>query len=78
MIRVLVVDDHPVLRVGLSQLLEEADDISLVGLAEDGKEALRPPKESSSGTSDGERAMSTTAQICRRLVTSSNEIEPNG
>jgi DNA-binding NarL/FixJ family response regulator len=36
MIRVLVVDDHPVLRSGLAQLLEQADGIALVGTAADG------------------------------------------
>jgi DNA-binding NarL/FixJ family response regulator len=40
MIRVLVVDDHPVVRAGLVQLLEEAQDVALAGLAEDGDEAL--------------------------------------
>jgi DNA-binding NarL/FixJ family response regulator len=39
-IRVLAVDDHPVVRAGLAQLLEEADDITLVGAAEDGERAL--------------------------------------
>jgi DNA-binding NarL/FixJ family response regulator len=36
MIRVLVVDDHPVLRSGLAQLLQKAEGIDLVGLAADG------------------------------------------
>ena len=40
MIEVLIVDDHPVVRAGLAQLLEEADDIALVGMAEDGEGAL--------------------------------------
>ena len=40
MIRVLVVDDHPVVRAGLVQLLEEAQDVALAGMAEDGDEAL--------------------------------------
>jgi DNA-binding NarL/FixJ family response regulator len=39
-IHVLVVDDHPVVRTGLAQLLDEADDIALVGMAEDGEGAL--------------------------------------
>ncbi|HEY9335082.1 MAG TPA: response regulator transcription factor [Kribbella sp.] len=40
MIRVLVVDDHPVVRSGLSGMLAVTDDISVVGEAGDGFEAL--------------------------------------
>ncbi|MGW5191271.1 response regulator transcription factor [Kribbella sp. NPDC004138] len=40
MIRVLVVDDHPVVRSGLSGMLAVTDDISVVGEAGDGLEAL--------------------------------------
>ena len=40
MIRVLIVDDHAVVRAGLAQLLENADDIEVVGLAPDGERAL--------------------------------------
>jgi DNA-binding NarL/FixJ family response regulator len=36
MIRVLVVDDHPVLRSGLAQLLGQAEGVELVGLAAEG------------------------------------------
>jgi len=39
-IRVLLVDDHPALRLGLRVLLERAPDVELVGEAEDGAEAL--------------------------------------
>ena len=35
-----MVDDHPVLRSGLEQLLSGADDIEVVGTAADGAEAL--------------------------------------
>ncbi|MCU1452486.1 MAG: two component transcriptional regulator, LuxR family [Acidimicrobiales bacterium] len=41
MIRVLVVDDHAMVRSGLEQLLSTADDIELVGTAADGEAALR-------------------------------------
>jgi len=40
MIRVAVVDDHAIVRTGLAQLLSTADDIELVGMAEDGQASL--------------------------------------
>jgi DNA-binding NarL/FixJ family response regulator len=40
MIRVLIADDHVVVRAGLQQLLATADDIELVGMAADGAEAV--------------------------------------
>ena len=40
-IRVLLVDDHPALRVGLRVLLDQADDIQVVGEAGDAGSALR-------------------------------------
>jgi DNA-binding NarL/FixJ family response regulator len=41
MIKVLVVDDHELVRHGLAMLLGSADDIELVGQACDGAEAIR-------------------------------------
>jgi DNA-binding NarL/FixJ family response regulator len=35
-IRVVVIDDHPMLRSGLAQLLEQAEGVELIGLAPDG------------------------------------------
>ena len=40
MIRVLVVDDHPVMRVGLRTVLEALGDIRVVAEAADGEEAV--------------------------------------
>jgi DNA-binding NarL/FixJ family response regulator len=40
MIRVLVADDHPIVRSGIVGLLADADDISVVGEAADGAEAV--------------------------------------
>lgn len=40
MIRLLVVDDHAIVRRGLEMLFATADDIELVGLAADGAEAV--------------------------------------
>jgi DNA-binding NarL/FixJ family response regulator len=39
-IRLLVVDDHVVVRAGLSRLLANYDDVELVGTAADGEEAV--------------------------------------
>jgi DNA-binding NarL/FixJ family response regulator len=40
MIRVLIADDHPVVRHGLATMLKGLDGIEVVGQAEDGQEAL--------------------------------------
>lgn len=40
MIRVLIADDHPVVRAGIKQILAEATDIELCGEAESGQEVL--------------------------------------
>ena len=40
MIRVVIADDHRVVRVGLEQLLGTFDDVSIVGVATDGEEAV--------------------------------------
>ena len=41
MIRVLIVDDHPVVRNGLQGFLNAQPDLVVVGAASDGEEALR-------------------------------------
>jgi DNA-binding NarL/FixJ family response regulator len=40
-IRILIADDHTLLRNGLRALINEEDDITVVGEAEDGREAVR-------------------------------------
>ncbi len=40
MIRVLLVDDHKLVRAGLQSLLDSTDDLTVVGAASDGAEAL--------------------------------------
>jgi DNA-binding NarL/FixJ family response regulator len=45
MIRVLIVDDHAVVRRGLEQLIESAPDLECVGAASDGGEAVRLAEE---------------------------------
>ncbi len=44
-IRVMVVDDHPVMRSGLRQVLEASGRFEVVGLAGDGEEAVRTVEE---------------------------------
>lgn len=39
-IRVVIADDHAVVRTGLAQLLSTVDDVELVGVAADGDEAI--------------------------------------
>ena len=45
MIRVVLVDDHAVVRSGLTQLLDASGDIAVVGTAADGAEALEVVRE---------------------------------
>jgi DNA-binding NarL/FixJ family response regulator len=45
LIRVLIADDHPILRDGLSRLLEDEGDFQVVGQASDGTEAVRLARE---------------------------------
>ena len=40
-IRVLITDDHSIVREGYALILETADDIEVIGEAGDGAEALR-------------------------------------
>jgi two-component system, NarL family, invasion response regulator UvrY len=40
MIRILLVDDHELVRTGLEALLNAADDIAVVGVAQSGEEAV--------------------------------------
>ncbi len=44
-IRVLIADDHQIVREGLAVILNEQDDIVVVGLAEDGNEAVVKARE---------------------------------
>jgi DNA-binding NarL/FixJ family response regulator len=41
MIKVIIVDDHPVVRRGLKQILQEEPDVKVVGEAESAQEALK-------------------------------------
>jgi DNA-binding NarL/FixJ family response regulator len=46
-IRVLLVDDQPLLRMGFRLILEGEDDLQVVGEASDGAEAIRQVREAS-------------------------------
>jgi YesN/AraC family two-component response regulator len=41
MIKVLLADDHAIVRAGLVRIVEESGDIEVVAEASDGREALR-------------------------------------
>ena len=45
MIRVLIVDDHTIVRRGLKAFLAQTDDIQVIGEADNGLEAVRLSKE---------------------------------
>ncbi len=44
-IRILIVDDHPIMRDGICALLRLHDDIEIVGEASDGKESIKKARE---------------------------------
>lgn len=44
MIKVFIVDDHEIIRQGLKMILKEAPDLTVVGEAQDGTEAIRKIK----------------------------------
>jgi len=73
MIRVLIVDDHPVVRVGLRGMLESADDLRVVGEAGSGEEALvlaaamHPDVVLMDLRMPGTDGATTTARIAERL-----------
>ena len=51
MIRVMVADDHAIVRQGLERLIATADDLELVGMAADGAEAVELARRAQARTS---------------------------
>ena len=48
-IRVMLVDDHAVVRMGFKLLLQGADDIEVVAEAESGEDAIKPTRSKAAG-----------------------------
>lgn len=38
---IMIVDDHPIVREGLRQIIESYDDLAIVAMASDGEDALK-------------------------------------
>ncbi|HET7578233.1 MAG TPA: response regulator transcription factor [Bacillales bacterium] len=73
MIRVLLVDDHEMVRMGLAAYLESQPDIEIVGEASDGAEGVRLAKETNPDVilmdlvMEGMDGVAATREICRTL-----------
>jgi DNA-binding NarL/FixJ family response regulator len=69
-IRVVIADDYAIVRTGLAQVLEGADDIHLVGVAEDGEQAVRLAAERDADVVLMDLVMPTVggAEATRRLL----------
>jgi DNA-binding NarL/FixJ family response regulator len=71
-IRVLVVDDHPVFRIGMAALLRSLPDVEVVGEAADRAEALAVAEEHTPHVVlmdldlGGDSGVETTRELCRR------------
>ena len=70
MIRVLLVDDHPVVRAGYLRLLEQTDDISVVGEAGDASAAYASFREQRPDVTVADLSLPVTGgvELVRRLV----------
>ena len=52
-VRILIADDHPLVRSGLRALLGAAEDMEVVGEAATGEEAVTSPQFATGGDRDG-------------------------
>lgn len=75
-IRVFLLDDHEIVRTGLRSLLEEADDITVVGEAATVAEALAriPPTRPNVGILDVRLPDGSGIEVCREIRSQSPEI----
>ena len=75
-IRVMVVDDHEIVRIGLKQVLELSGEFEVVGQAADGEEAVRVAAEVSPDLvlMDVIMPRKDGVEACREIMESSSEV----
>ena len=75
-IRVMVVDDHEIVRIGLKQVLDLSGEFEVVGQAADGEEAVRVAAEVSPDLvlMDVIMPLKDGVEACREIMASSSEV----
>lgn len=75
-IRVVLADDHPLIRAGIRGVLEKADDITVIGEASNGKEALEAVAELAPDVLllDVEMPGMAGIEVARQLVAQKSEV----
>ena len=76
MIRVLLTDDHPVVRTGYRRLLEQAGDIEVVAEAGDGDAACAAFDRPANQQRAGVHAEDENARLGRALQDAANQLQP--